>query len=100
MPIIDKATTEDAKTEFATSSYGIHQIINESAHVLDKFLFCMDIIFTSQPNLLDSSGVHPSLHLNYHHQITNKKYDTADKGTLNLLEEWFMSLIGREYLVN
>ena len=31
---------------------------------------CIDLIFTDQPNLIADSGVHPSLHSNYHHQIT------------------------------
>ena len=33
------------------------------------------MIFTSQPNLLVESGVHPSLHLNCHHQIVFAKFN-------------------------
>ena len=31
--------------------------------------------------------------------LTNEKYGITDKGALNLLEEQFMNLIGREHLV-
>ena len=31
--------------------------------------------------------------------LTNEKYGITDKGVLNLLEEQFMNLIGREHLV-
>ena len=65
--INDKATTEDAKMQFTASKYKLHQIINESIHVIDNPLFCTDLIFTSQPNLVVDSSVHPSLHPNYHH---------------------------------
>ena len=65
----DKTTTEDGKVELATSKYELYQIINESIHVLENILFCTDLIFTSDPNLVVDSSVHPSLHPNYHHQI-------------------------------
>ena len=65
----DKTTTEDSKIEFATLKYELHQIINESIHVLESLLSCTDLIFASQPNLELDSSVYPSLHPNYHHQI-------------------------------
>ena len=67
--INEKTTTEDAKMEFATSKYQLHQIINESIHVIENPLFRTDLIFTSQPNLVVDSSVYPSLHPNYNHQI-------------------------------
>ena len=67
--INDKTTTEDAKIELATSKYELHQKINESIHVLENLFFRTDLIFTSQPNLVVDSTVHPSLDPNYHHQI-------------------------------
>ena len=75
--INDKTTTVDAKIEFATSKYELHQIINESIHVLENLMFCTDLIVTSQPNLVVDSSAHPSLHPKYHHQI---------KSARNLLE--------------
>ena len=46
----DKTTTVDAKIEFATSKYELHQIINESTHALENLLFGNDLIFKSQRN--------------------------------------------------
>ena len=44
-------------------------MINEPTHILESSSSCIDLIFTSQPNLITESGVHPSLHPNSHHQI-------------------------------
>ena len=71
--INDKTTTEGAKIEFVTSQYGLHQIINELIHVLENSSSCIDLIFTSQPNLVVDSGLHPSLHPNCHHQTVYAK---------------------------
>ena len=59
----DKTTTKGEKIEFATSQYGLHQIINEATHVLENSLFCVDLIFTSQPNLVVDSGFSGFIHL-------------------------------------
>ena len=67
--INDKTTTKDAKIELATSNYELYQMINESIHVLENLFFRTDLIFTSQPNLVVDSSVHPSLDPNYHNQI-------------------------------
>ena len=34
----------------------------------------MDLLFTSQPNLVVESGVHPSLHPSCHHQVVFAKF--------------------------
>ena len=44
-------------------------------HVLESSSSCIDLIFTSQPNLITESGVHPSLHPNAHHQIIFPKFN-------------------------
>ena len=67
--INDRTTIEDAKIELAISNYELHQKINESIHVLENLFFHTDFIFTSQPNLVVDSTVHPSLDPNYHRQI-------------------------------
>ena len=36
---------------------------------------CVDLIFTSQPNLVAESEVHLSLHSNFHHQIVFAKFN-------------------------
>ena len=38
--------------------------------ILPSSSSCIDLIFTDQPSLVVSSGAHPSLHANCHHQIT------------------------------
>ena len=43
--------------EFVTPEYGLGQIINESKQGLENFSSCIDLIFTSQPNLAVDSGV-------------------------------------------
>ena len=73
--INDKTTTEGEEIEFVTSQFGLHQIINEPTYVLENSSSCIDLIFTSQRNLVVNSGVHPSLHPNCHHQIVYTKYD-------------------------
>ena len=44
-------------------------MINEPTHILEPSSSYVDLKFTSQPNLITESGVHPSLHPNSHHQI-------------------------------
>ena len=51
--------------------YGFEQLISDPIHILPASSSCIDLIFTDQPNLVVDSGVHPSLHTNYHDQITD-----------------------------
>ena len=44
-------------------------MINEPTHILESSSSCIDLICTSQPNLITGSSVHSSLHPNSHHQI-------------------------------
>ena len=62
----DIDTVERTRLESATSYYELHQIINEPTHILPSSASCIDLIFTNQPNLVINSGVHPSLHQNFH----------------------------------
>ena len=43
--------------------------------ISDTYSLCIDLIFTSQPNLVVESGVHPSSHPNCHHQIIFAKFN-------------------------
>ena len=52
-----------------TVSFGFYQIINKPTHILNNSSSCIDLIFTTQPNLVMESGVHSSLHANCHHQL-------------------------------
>ena len=49
---------------------GFTQLINEPTNFEpNKRKTCIDLIFSSQPNLISESGVHPSLYQTCHHQI-------------------------------
>ena len=68
-------TFEGAKTEAITSQFGLQQIINEPTHIQGQSVPCIDLIFSSQPNLVMSSGIHSSLRQNCHHQIIFAKFN-------------------------
>ena len=65
----DKTSFKGKNIESATSQFGLYQLINESTHLSENSSSCINLIFTSQSNLVVESGVHPSLHPNCHHQI-------------------------------
>ena len=65
-------TYECSKIDGVTSQFGLQQIIKEPTRFIGGSL-CIDLIFTSQPNLVMESGVHSSLHANCHHHITFAK---------------------------
>ena len=68
-------TFEVCKIDIATSQFGLSQIMKEPTHILSNSTSCIDLNFTSQPNLVIHSGVHPSLHPNCHHQIIFAKFN-------------------------
>ena len=51
------------------------QIIKEPTRILKNSYSCIDIIFTTQPNMVSESGVYYSLHQNCHHQIIFAKFN-------------------------
>ena len=53
----------------------LHQIINEPTYILENSCLCIDLIFTSQPNLSSESGIQPSLYHNCHNQIIYLKFN-------------------------
>ena len=57
----DKTTASESKLEIMTSYYGFTQVTNEPTHILEDFSSCIDLIFTSQPNVALDSGVHSTL---------------------------------------
>ena len=71
----DTTTFEGSKIEAITSKFGLQQLVNEPTHVLGKPVSCVDLIFSYQPNLVMSSGIHSSLHQNFHHQIVFAKFN-------------------------
>ena len=71
----DKTSFEGSTIECITSQFGLHQLMNEPTHLLQNPSSCIDLIFTSPPNSVVESGVHPSLHPNCHHQIIFAKFN-------------------------
>ena len=71
----DSTNLEGITIENVTSQFGLSQIIKEATHILESSSSCIDLIFTTQPNLVVESGVHPSLHPNCHHQIVFAKFN-------------------------
>ena len=72
----DKASHKGNEIENVTPRFGLQQIIKEPTHISITSSSCIDIIFTSQPNLINNSGLHSSLHSNCHHQIVFAKQKT------------------------
>ena len=58
-----------------SSYYILTQLIKDPTHILPYSKSCIDLIFTSQPNLVTDSGVHSSLSPACHHQIVFTKFD-------------------------
>ena len=73
--IHDKTSFEGSTIESITSQFGLHQLINEPTDLLQNSSPCINLIFTSQPNIVVKSSVHPFLHPNCHHQIIFAKFN-------------------------
>ena len=69
----DATTYEGFKIDAIMSQFSLKQLIQEPTHILNDSLSCIDLIFTSQPDLVMESGVHSSLHQNCHHQLIYAK---------------------------
>ena len=65
----DKTSIKGGTIESITSQFGLHQLINEPTPLLQNSSSCIDLIFTSKPNIVVESGVHSPLHPNCHHQF-------------------------------
>ena len=62
------------EVENMTSQLALPQLVKKS-HFLDNSLSCIDLIFSSQPNLLSELRVYPHFHPNWHHQIVCAKFN-------------------------
>ena len=72
---IDKTSFEGSQLQLLTSKFVLSQIITEPTHILENSRSCIDLLFTSQPNMVMDSGLHASLHHHCHHQIIFAKFD-------------------------
>ena len=109
---IDTTPHEGPMIDAVTSNYGLHQLIQEQTHIRNLPSPCIDLIFTSQPNLFMESGVHSTLHPNCHHQVVFAKlnlyilypspYERTElfgfmkKQMLSLSKVLLMNLIGQK----
>ena len=71
----DITSHKGSMIDAVTSNYGLHQLIQEPTHILNSYSSCIDLIFTSQPNLVMESGVYSFLHSNCHHQVIFAKFN-------------------------
>ena len=61
--------------DFLTCEFRLSQIIKEPTHILENSSSCIDLIFTTQPNMVLESPVHHSLHQNGQHQVIFVKFN-------------------------
>ena len=71
----DITAYEGSKIDGVTSQFGYQQIIKESTHIIGYSWSSVNLIFTTQPNLVMESGVHSSLHSNCHLHIKFPKFN-------------------------
>ena len=109
---LDRTIYEGNIIETITSHFCLHQLIRDPTHIFGKSSSSIDLIFTSQPNMIVNSGVHSSVHANCHHQIVFGKFDlktyfpppyerevwhcTTKRLMPFLLDGQFLNLIGNE----
>ena len=108
----DKTNFEGIAIENISSHCALYQVINEPTHILVNSSPCIELIFTSQPNLITESGVHLSSHPNCHHQVIYAKFNLkvhypppceyksgiVKKRILILFNDQLKYLIGTEHL--
>ena len=80
-----------------SSQCRLYEVINEPTHILENSSSCIDLIFTSQPNLITESGVHPSLNPNCHHQVIYAKFNL--KSTVHLHMNVKSGIIKKQILI-
>ena len=87
---IDITSFEGSQLQLITSKFGLSQIITEPTHILENSKSCIDLLFTSQPNMVMDSGVHASLKPHSHHQIIFAKFNLK---VFKSLFDWESALI-------
>ena len=69
----DIITTESKGIANISAQFSLHEVINDPADTLEFSSPCIDLLFSSQSNLINGTGVHPSLYPNSNHQIIFEK---------------------------
>lgn len=62
-------------SERLISQFGLYQIIEQPTRKVDSSSSCIDLVFSSQPNLFLESGVQSELLPNCHREINCAKFD-------------------------
>ena len=70
-----KENFEGHEIKIITRAAGYSQLVNQPTHITKDSLSCIDLIFTSNPTLINSSGVEMSLFEKCHHNIVYGKID-------------------------
>ena len=71
----DITKNEGSKIKSETYQFRLQDIIKEPTHIIGASSPCIDLIFTTQPNLVMESEVHFSLYENSHHHIKFAKFN-------------------------
>lgn len=89
----DKTSFDGDATENLISQFGLHQMFQEPTHISDtSSSLYVDLIFTSQPNLIIQLGAQSPLRSNCHHQIIYAKFNLRNCIPYSLLFEGGLAL--------
>ena len=66
---LDKENAVGRKINSLTSACGYTQIINQPTYITKKSCSCIDLVFTTSPNLISNTGVDLSLFDKCHHSL-------------------------------
>ena len=69
----DKSSSKGSAMESVTEKSSLQKIIKEPTHISNTLSPSIDLILTSQTNLMADSAVHSPLHPNCHHQVVFAK---------------------------
>ena len=69
----DKTTAEGTYLEAFTFLHNFNQLLSEPTHIVSHFSPCIDLIFTSRPNLKVNFGIHCALNTKFYHQVKHCK---------------------------
>ena len=64
-----KENAEGREISSLTSACGYSQIINQPTHIKKEYSSCIDLLFTTSPNLINDTGVDLSLFDKCHHSL-------------------------------
>ena len=71
----NNTTYEGSKIYGITSTFELQQTLHEPTHIIGHSSSRINLIFTSQSNLVMESELNSSLHPNCHHQVTYAKFN-------------------------